>query len=211
MMRIASVNTGKSESIGSGRSETVSGINKHPEDSGVFVSATGLNDDVICDGEHHGGVDQAVYAYSASDYAWWSEQLGREIPPGTFGENLTIDGLPVDMNAGDRLVIGAVTLEATAPRIPCSTLAAQMKDSSFGLKFRRAERPGFYFRVLSEGEVAAGEAVTLVQYADSSISMLELFRLHYEIKPSADVLTRALDAPIAVRMRDKFEARLAAL
>lgn len=210
-MHIVSVNIGKAESIGSGRREMVSGINKQAESGRVFISLAGITNDVICDEEHHGGVDQAVYAYGASDYAWWSEQLGREIPPGTFGENLTIDGLPVDMNAGDRLVIGAVTLEATAPRIPCSTLAAQMRDSSYGLKFRRAERPGFYFRVLSEGEVAAGQELTLVRNADSSISMLKLFRLHYEIKPSVDVLTRALDAPIAARMRDKFEARLAAL
>ena len=128
---------------------------------------------------------------------------------GTFGENLTIAGLPPDMKAGDRLLIGDVILEATMPRIPCSTLAAAMNDSNFGLQFRRAERPGYYFRVLNEGSVAPGDSVTLVENPGDCITMLELFRLSYEIKPDAKSLCRALDAPIAERMRARFESKIA--
>lgn len=207
-IRIESVNVGRAESILFGAREFNTGIGKRPALSSVTIDACGLANDVICDEEHHGGPDQAVYAYSAGDYQWWTEQLGREIEPGTFGDNLTIAELPSDMNAGDRLLIGEVILEATAPRIPCSTLAAKMQDSGFGLTFRRAERPGFYFRVLNGGQVMAGDAVTLVENPQDAISMLELFRLSYEIKPAESSLRRALDAPIAARMREKFEAKL---
>jgi MOSC domain-containing protein YiiM len=86
-----------------------------------------------------------------------------------------------------------------------------MNDSGFGLQFRRAERPGFYFRVLNEGEVTAGDGVTLVENPQDGISMLELFRLSYQPGPSAVDLRRALASPIAERMRAKFESRLAAM
>lgn len=210
-MKIVSVNTGRAEPIGDADDRYVSGINKRAENGSVFIGATGLKGDAICDEEFHGGVDQAVYVYGAEDYAWWSEQLGRQITPGMFGDNLTIAALPADMNAGDRLTIGEVLLEATAPRIPCSTLAAQMGDRKFGLRFRRAERPGFYFRVISSGEVAAGASVTLSPSESGGVSMLELFRLSYEVHPPADRLKRALDAPIAARMHDEFARKLASV
>jgi len=210
-MKLVSINVGTAESIGAGKRATVSGIDKQPVSGPLHISVNGLPDDAICEPDFHGGPDQAVYVYGASDYTWWSEQLGREIRPGTFGDNLTIDGLPRDMHAGDRLIIGDVVLEATAPRIPCSTLATQMGDPKFGLTFRRAERPGFYFRVVNEGEVTAGNQVTLAGHELGTISMLELFHLSYEIKPSAASLRRAIEAPIATRMRHKFAEKLAAL
>ena len=210
-IRIDTVNIGSAEKIRFGAREFITGIVKRPAASSVTIDAAGLANDVICDEEHHGGNDQAVYAYSSGDYQWWSEQLGRDVGPGSFGDNLTIAGLPRDMNAGDRLLIGEVILEVTAPRIPCSTLAAKMQDSGFGVRFRRAERPGFYFRVLNGGQVKAGDPVTLVENREDAISMLELFRLSYEIRPTESSLQRALDAPIAARMRKKFESRLAAV
>ena len=210
-MRIASVNAGSAETISLGNKAMTSGINKLGVSSRVRITAAGLHGDVICDDEHHGGVDQAIYVYSLADYSWWSDRLGKALRPGTFGDNLTIDGLPADMNAGERLLIGDVILEATSPRIPCSTLATQMQDRNFGLTFRRAERPGFYFRVLNEGEVGAGDSVTFVADPESDVSMLELFRLNYVVHPDAASLQRVLDAPIAARMHEKFERKLAAL
>lgn len=210
-LRIISVNVGDAEPIRQGDRNVLTGINKQPVQKTVFIGRAGLRDDVICDRQHHGGVDQAVYAYAAGDYEWWANALQRHVPPGTFGENLTIAGLPGDMNAGDRLLIGNLILEVTAPRIPCGTLAAKMNDSGFGLQFRRAERPGFYFRVLNEGEVTAGDAVTIVENPQDGISMLELFRLSYQPGPSVVDLRRALASPIAERMRAKFESRLAAM
>ena len=208
-MRVASVNVGSAERLRRGDEEIVSGIRKRPVASAVRIGLDGLEHDVICDSEHHGGKDQAVYAYGTGDYAWWSAELGRRLAPGTFGENLTIDGLPDDLHVGDRLLIGNVILEATSPRIPCSTLATEMNDSGFGLEFRRAERPGFYFRVLNDGEIEAGDGVTLVEDPSSDVTMLDLFRLRYQPAPDRAALERVLAAPIAERMREMFVARLA--
>jgi MOSC domain-containing protein YiiM len=201
-MRVASVNVGHERSIAHGKRDFRTGICKEPVEGPVFIAAERVNGDTISDLQHHGGADQAVYAYSSDDYAWWSEQMGTIVGPGTFGENLTIDGLPTDLNIGDRLLIGDVLLEATAPRIPCSTLAARMQDSSFGIAFRRAERPGTYFRVLNEGEVATGDAVTLLE---------NTYRFAFEIRPKREDLERFLEAPLAARMRSTIEERLASL
>ena len=209
-MRVTSVNIGREEAIEHGRRTFVTGIRKRPAAAAVYVGAEAVAGDTISDKKHHGGADQAVYAYSADDYAWWSAKLGRELAPGTFGENLTIEGLPSDMNVGDRLLIGDVLLEATAPRIPCNTLAAQMQDSGFGLAFRKAERPGIYFRVLNEGEVAAGDAVTYIENPAPVVSILALYRLAYDLSPDPAALERYLEAPLAVRMSASLEAQLAA-
>lgn len=209
-MRVTSINVGREEAIEHGRRTFVTGIRKRPANDAVFIGAEAVAGDTISDIKHHGGADQAVYAYSADDYTWWSENLGREIEPGTFGENLTIEGLPSDMNVGDRLLIRDVLLEATAPRIPCNTLAAQMQDSGFGMAFRRAERPGIYFRVLNEGEVAAGDAVTYIENPAPIVSILTLYRLAFDLSPDPEALERYLDAPLAVRMRATVEEKLAA-
>ena len=208
-MRIASVNLGRQESIAHGKRSFETGIRKRSIDGPVTIGTQNVAGDSICDLEHHGGADQAVYAYSSDDYAWWSEQLGSELEPGTFGENLTIDGLPSDLNVGDRLLIGDVLLEATAPRIPCNTLAAQMQDRQFGLAFRRAERPGIYFRVLNEGEVAAGDSVTFVENPAPVVTILDLYHFAFELKPNQADMERYLEAPLAARMRAMIEAKLA--
>ena len=207
-MRIVSVNVGKATSMKHRDKTLTTGIDKRPSEAAVFIGANGLQGDVICDKELHGGVDHAVYAYSVEDYAWWSDELGRTITPGTFGENLTIAGMPTDMNVGERLLIGDVVLEATSPRTPCNKFAAQMQDSGFGVKFRRAERPGIYFRVLNEGEVSAGAAATFVDDPDCNVSMLELFRFAFDTSPDPVDMQRMLDAPIAVRLRAKIQQKL---
>jgi len=208
-MRIASVNLGREETITHGKRTFETGIRKRPTDGLVHIGVQIIAGDSICDTEHHGGADQAVYAYSSDDYTWWSEQLGEDLEPGTFGDNLTIDGLPTDLNVGDRLLIGDVLLEATAPRIPCNTLAAQMQDHAFGIAFRRAERPGIYFRVLNEGEVAAGDGVTFVENPAPKVTILDLYRFVFDLRPKRADLERFLEAPLAERMRVKIESKLA--
>ena len=209
-MRVTSVNVGREETIDHGNRRFTTGIRKRPVDGPVYIGADSVAGDTISDKKHHGGADQVVYAYSADDYEWWSEQLGRELAPGTFGENLTIEGLPTDLNVGDRLLIGEVLLEATAPRIPCSTLAAQMQDSGFGMAFRKAERPGIYFRVLNEGEVTAGDAVTCIENPTPVVSILALYRLAYDLSPDPDTLERYLEAPLAERLRASIAEKLSA-
>jgi MOSC domain-containing protein YiiM len=210
-MRISSVNTGRKRSIAHGKRNFTTGICKEPTEGPVYIGAERVDGDTICDLDNHGGSDQAVYAYSSDDYAWWSEQMGTIVGPGTFGENLTIDGLPTDLNIGDRLLIGDVLLEATAPRIPCSTLAARMQDQAFGIAFRRAERPGTYFRVLNAGEVEAGDAVTLVENTAPVATVLELYRFAFDLRPERADMERFLETPLAARMRRTIEEKLASL
>jgi len=208
-MHIESINIGASESISHNDKTLITGICKFPVTGSVHIGELGARDDVIVDSQHHGGLDQAVYAYSADDYDWWAGQTDRDYPPGLFGENLTIRGLPTDVNVGDRLLINELVLEATSPRIPCGTFAARMKDSKIGMAFRRAERPGIYFRVLNAGEISAGDNVTLVANDASSVSILELFRFNYALRHDIDDMRRFLKAPVAIRFREKIESRLA--
>lgn len=210
-MFLESVNTGRVETVRHNGKSLTTGICKMPVAGPAFIDEAGVQGDVIVDRNHHGGADQAVYAYSVDDYEWWANNTGRELAPGLFGENLTVRDMPPDMNVGDRLLIGEVVLEATAPRIPCSTFATRMQDSGFGVAFRNAERPGVYFRVLNAGEVCAGDAVTYVANETGNVSMLELFRFHYALRHDAETLRRYLDAPVASRFRDKIESRLQAL
>ena len=210
-MRIESVNVGRAETVSHGGKSKVSGICKRPVEGAVTLSAAGIPGDEILNDKHHGGVDQAVYAYSCDDYDWWAEQTGREYPPGIFGENLTIRGLPSNMHVGDRLLIGEVVIEATAPRIPCDTFALRLEDNNFGMEFRKAERPGIYFRVLNEGEVSAGDTAIYVESADHGVTILDLFRFKYRLSHEAEELRRLLEAPIAERMRATIESKLASL
>jgi MOSC domain-containing protein YiiM len=210
-MRLESVNVGRLETVSCGNRSMETGICKYPAQGVVAVTYEGLPGDAIVAVRHHGGRDQAIYAYSADDYDWWARTTGTKVFPGLFGENLTIRDMPTDMSVGDRLLIGEVVLEATAPRIPCDTFATRMGDPGFGLQFRDAERPGIYFRVLNEGEIEAGDPVTLVENADHGVTILDLFRYKYRRNHDPAELQRFLEAPIAERMRVEIRNRLAAL
>ncbi len=209
-VKLISVNIGKAQTIGAKSGQT--GIFKQEQAAPVRVTPLGLQGDAICDTENHGGADQAVYLYGEPDYAWWSEALNRDVPPGTFGENLTVSELEsATLAVGDRFRIGEVLLEVTAPRIPCVTLATRMGDPTFVKRFRHAERPGVYCRVLREGSVQVGDRVALEPYAGERLSALEMFRQFYEPRLDEATLRRHLAAPIAVRARAEKEAALAKL
>ena len=211
-MQLLSINLGQERTFRHKHKTYVSGIYKEPVNGPVQINTLGLDGDVIKDSKHHGGVDQAVYIYGGADYDWWTIELGRELAPGTFGENLTISGLEsADFQIGDRLEIGEVFLEVTAPRIPCGTLAARMGDSGFAKKFRRAERPGLYCRVIQTGQVEAAQEVTVKRYKDEPVSILDVYRDYYEPNESEAGLQKFLAAPIDIRTRKDMEAKLKAL
>ena len=107
--------------------------------------------------------------------------------------------------------IGSAVLEVTAPRIPCLTLAVRMEDPAFLKRFRRAERPGVYCRVLREGEVRAGQPVGYSPYAGERVPVLEVFRAFFDGNPGEAVLRRQLSVPIAARAREAYEEQLAEL
>lgn len=207
-MRLLSINTGQAQSVQIGSCATTTGIFKTPVEA-ALVETLGLRGDHIEDLEHHGGPDQAVYVYSAEEYDWFMEQLGEALQPGTFGENLTYSSFgPEPVRIGDRFRLSAVLLEVSAPRIPCSTLAARMNDPEFVKKFQQAQRPGFYARVLEVGEVQRNQPIEKIAAPAHHPTLIEVFNLWYSKTPETAKLRWVLTAPLAARARAAFAERL---
>jgi MOSC domain-containing protein YiiM len=208
-MQLLSVNVGQKRNQFNGENLETTGIYKFSVDGSVEITHLGIKTDFIGSKRHHGGPDQAVYVYGGGDYAWWSNELGREVEPGTFGDNLTISELEsAGFNTGDYLHVGEVTLQVTAPRIPCATFAARMGDPLWVKKFRRAERPGLYCRVIREGFVATGDSVSIEKYQGETLSILQMYREYYEKDKNEETIRRQLNAPIAIRDRVSLEKKL---
>jgi MOSC domain-containing protein YiiM len=155
-----------------GRRYVRSAIWKTPVEGRVAVRGVNLDGDEQADRRVHGGPDKAVYAYGTDDLRRWESELGRELGPGAFGENLTIEALDVSgARPGDRWAIGSTLLEVVQPRVPCFKLAFRMGDPRFLKRFAQAGRPGAYLRIVQEGDLGAGDAVEVVHRADHEISV----------------------------------------
>ena len=159
---VLSVNVGAVAEFRAGRGKW-SAIVKTPVVGRVAVRGVNVEGDEQHERRHHGGPDQAVYAYPRESYDWWERELGRAIEPGTFGENLTLEGVDTEgALIGERWAIGSALLEVTAPRIPCLKLQTRMGEPKFIKRFAAARRPGAYLRIVDEGEFAAGDPVEIV-------------------------------------------------
>ncbi|MCB5911614.1 MOSC domain-containing protein [Streptomyces pinistramenti] len=190
------------------------GFDKRPVDGPVAVAApgpkglagSGLAGDSVVDIRHHGGDDQAVYAYAREDLDVWQRELDRELANGAFGENLTTSGVEVTgARIGERWRIGRqVLLEVTSPRIPCRTFQGRMEWSGWIKRFTQAGVPGAYLRVLEPGEIRAGDSVGLVFRPDHDITVGLVFRA---VTTRRELLPRLLDAGDALHP----EARVRAL
>jgi len=203
MPTLQSVNIGHLQPLEPGATKRT-GIHKHPVGGAVLCDTLGLVGDAIGSPKHHGGPDQAVYLYSASDYAWWSRELGRELPPGIFGENITIDAWWEAPRVGDRVSFGDVTLELTAPRIPCATLAGRMGDPQFVKRFAAANRGGAYARVIATGALEAGAVGTVTRGDAAWPEISELCAAWYRTPRRRSELLGYTQAPLAVRAREAF-------
>ncbi len=192
-----------------GNKTIASGIFKEARRGAVMLGEMGLEGDTIVDTVAHGGKDQAVYLYSAEDYHWWSEALGRELTPGMFGENLTLSAFPQQpLRIGDRLRInGTILLEITAPRVPCVKFATKMGDSTFVKKFVAAERPGAYARVLVAGAVNAGDAIEWLPTDRDYATVNEVFVEWHRKDWSVAVFQKAVQSPISDIARRIIEER----
>ncbi len=205
-MQIISVNVAQPVTIKFSGDDVVTGLYKRPIDGAIQVTRMGLQGDTIVDAKVHGGLDQAVYLYHHEDYEWWSKELGKDLMPGTFGENLTVSGMAdISLVIGDRLIINDVELEITAPRTPCFKLATRMGDSGFVKTFAKAQRPGAYARVIREGSLKSGDSITLHQTAQDFASVKEVFAEWHKNDRSVDVLKKALRSPIATVHRQKLQ------
>ena len=161
MARLISVNVGRPQQIGVQRGRPLrSAIGKAPVEGRVRVAGVNVEGDDQADRRVHGGPDKAVYAYAAEDATWWAGELGRELGPGAFGENLTVAGLDVSgAVVGERWRVGTVELEVCQPRLPCAKLGRKFGDGRMVKRFAEAGRPGAYLRIRREGEVGAGDEV----------------------------------------------------
>lgn len=171
MPHVLSVNIGRPmlQRIPRGRP---TGIGKQPVDvirvsdpgpkrvvDGAGVS--GVAGDHVGDGRHHGGADQAVYAFAREELDAWERQLGRELPHGMFGENLTTLGIDVDAaEVGDRWRVGTAVLEVRGPRVPCATFGERMGERGWVRRFAAHGRSGAYLQVVEPGEIRPGDAIT---------------------------------------------------
>lgn len=204
-MKIRAVCTGSPERLPGKTYKT--GIFKRAVNGAVIIDGDGLVGDAVCNRKHHGGVDQAVYLEGALTLDWWAEELGRPIDPGTFGENLVIDGLDNrDVSVGDRFIAGDLVLEVTSARIPCSTFAAKMGDPKFVRRYTEAARPGMYCRVIKNGVAEAGTAVEYVPFDGPKITMPELIAT-FGRRLSSEDKARYLAAPVHFKLRAQLEAQ----
>ncbi|GAA0348917.1 MOSC domain-containing protein [Actinoallomurus spadix] len=164
----------------------ITGIDKRPVDGPVAVTApgpkgtgaVGLAGDRVYDVRNHGGTDQAVYAYAREDLDRWAAELGRALPDGVFGENLTTSGLDVNgALIGDRWRVGErVVLEVSCPRIPCGTFQGWMEEQGWIKRFTRAALPGAYLRVIESGEIRAGDPITVEDRPEHDVTVALAFR-----------------------------------
>ncbi|MEE4300699.1 MAG: MOSC domain-containing protein [Pseudomonadales bacterium] len=208
-MQVVQVSTGRRRRLEGATFNGETGIFKEARSGRVRVHALGVEDDAVVDTRHHGGPDQAVYLYRQEDYDWFTGELGREVRAGSFGENLTVSGLPEPgLPVGTRLRSPELELEVTAPRIPCRTLAQRMDDADFVRRFMAARRPGIYLRVLREGTVAAGDRFEIEAPNGPVVDTVEVFT-SVKRRLTAEEIERLLSVPIDVRTRKDLEQRLA--
>ncbi|MFC3989012.1 MOSC domain-containing protein [Actinoplanes siamensis] len=186
-----------------GKDVATTGIIKRPVSEPVQVRApgpktTGLHSGVvgdhIGDTRHHGGDDQAVYAYGAEDYAWWSAELGRDLPPGMFGENLTTSGLDlVGGVIGEKWRFGSgLVLQVTFGRIPCLTFQNRMGERHWLKRFALANRTGAYLRVVTPGALVPGDRITVVDRPAHGLTLAESYEIYMHDRAR---MARLLDAP----------------
>jgi MOSC domain-containing protein YiiM len=178
--RVVSVNRGREADLEIGGRPSRSAIDKRPVTGPVAVRRLGLDGDECADTENHGGREQAVYAYAREDLDWWTEQLGRELRNGIFGENLTTAGIAISAALiGEIWQVGAVVVQVTSPRVPCVTFKSWLDEPHWVKRFANAGRTGAYLRVLSEGTVQAGDELTVLSRPDHQVTVAESLLAYY--------------------------------
>ena len=194
MARLLSVNVGLPRDI-EWKGRTVhTGIWKNPVRGRCRVGRLNLDGDGQGDLGGHGGEQRAAFVYQIESYRYWQEQLQRtDFVHGQFGENFTIEGLPDDVVCiGDRYQIGGALFEVTQPRVTCYRVGIRMNEPRMPALLTSSGRPGFYFRVVQEGEVGAGDEIVKVGEANERMTVAEINALLYSPNHAHDRLERAL-------------------
>ena len=176
--KVLSVNVGGVREFEYGGRPAKSAIWKSPAVGRIAARGVNLAGDDQADRQAHGGPDKALYAYAVEDAHWWEQEIGRALAYGEFGENLTTEGIDVnDALVGERWQIGTMVLEVSEPRIPCWRLGVRMNDKMFPRRFTEALRPGAYLRIVVEGDVGAGDEIS-VERPGHDLTIRDVFRIY---------------------------------
>ncbi|MGQ0680234.1 MAG: MOSC domain-containing protein [Actinomycetota bacterium] len=189
--RVISVNLAEVRELTLRGKKHQTGIWKVPFEGRVRAAGNSLEGDRQLDLKVHGGREKAVSCYASEDYHWWQEQLGAPMPPGQFGENLTLEG--VDLGGaliGERWTIGSAEFQITQPRQPCWKLGAKMQERKFPRRFNEANRAGAYLSILQEGDVGAGDLVSVVHRPDHPITLGVMARTIYRQPQLAELIAQ---------------------
>lgn len=179
-MKLISVYVGLPRQVLSKGKAVTTGIFKEPVKGLVMVRWLNLDGDKQADPSVHGGPDKAVYAYPVEHYSYWRRELpDMDLPFGMFGENFTTDGLLEEtINIGDRFRVGRAELMVTQPRLPCYKLGIKFGQDDMVKRFLASGRTGFYFRVLSQGEVGAGDEIVRTGRDKNNLTVSDIARLY---------------------------------
>lgn len=214
-MKLISVNVGLPRPVFSNGEVVTTGFFKAPAGGRVAARKRNLDGDRQADLAVHGGPSKAVYAYPVEHYAYWKGQLpGLPLPFGSFGENLTTEGLlEGGVSIGDRLRIGTAELVVTQPRLPCYKMGIRFGRQDMEKRFLSSGRTGFYLAVAQEGELGAGDAIERVGREPTSVTVADLVRLRTAPEYTAadvEVLRRAVRIEaLSDGWRKSFLAKLA--
>jgi MOSC domain-containing protein YiiM len=192
--RVVGVQIGRPREYRFGTRTVTSAIDKLPQRGAVRIGHEGIEGDTQVDRRYHGGVERALCAYVAEHLAEWSRELGRLLAPGSFGENLTIEGWDErTVHIGDRFRFGSALLEVTQPREPCSNLAGKLEAPSIIRRIQENGWTGWYSRVLEPGEAAEGLPFVREREDPARITLAEAYRLRLDKGARRDELQRLLD------------------
>jgi MOSC domain-containing protein YiiM len=194
-MKLISINVGLPRTVTLNGDPVSTGIFKEPVAGRVMMRSLNLEGDRQADLSVHGGPSKAVYVYPAEHYDYWKRQLpGMKLPWGMFGENFTSVGLfESEVNIGDRFSVGSAVVMVTEPRMPCYKLGIKFGRSDIVKKFLASERTGFYFAVLQEGDVGAGDPIELVEKTAHGVRVSDITRLYTREKRNLGLLRRAVE------------------
>ena len=210
-MKVISLNVGLPRVVESHGEPVVTGIFKDPVAGPVMLRTLNLDGDRQADLTVHGGISKAVYAYPLEHYEFWRRELpDMELPHGMFGENFTTEGLlENDLNVGDRFSVGEAELMVTEPRLPCYKLGIKFGRADIIRKFLQSRRTGFYFAVVKEGQVQAGDELELLSRDANNITIADITRLYAFEKDDLNTLRRAVKLnALSESWREYFQKQL---
>ena len=210
-MELLSVNVAFPKVVAANRRHVETGIFKLPADGPVKVGELNLEGDKQADLSVHGGFDKAVYAYSWKNTEHWKRFLQRaDLHPGSFGENLTVDELlDTEVSIGDELEIGTARFLVTQPRLPCYKLGIKFGRVDIIKRFLQSRRTGFYFAVMKEGEVKAGDEIEMLSRDENKITISDITRLYAFEKDDLETMLRAVKlGALSESWREYFVNRL---